>query len=291
MFSHSRHRWLLALLTALVMPLTVSSTRAQAPATDPLLRADVAAKPSNDELTWALNAGATINTGNTKAYLINTGTRLRLVRGIHAVTTEFNFNVGRAKVLVDTVTPNLVDPMMPPILGQREEWTTTAQNINAKLRYELYMTEMDALFAGEIFRWDRFAGLDSRFQTQLGYQRHFIRVEKHRMWVEAGYDLTLDNYQPESVTPNTDTVHAARLMAGYNNELNEHALFLTELEALFNVEELEDVRVNYMLGLRTTLAESLKAELTFTARFDNVPVEGAAELDTLTQVNLIYSLM
>lgn len=284
MFSVQRNGWLLASLSALALIGVVGSVSAQAPATEAIIRADVAAKPSTDETSWALAAGATINTGNTKSYLINVGTRFRLVRDIHAVTGEFNFNVGRANVKT-----SITDAM--GVTTEQQAWTTTAQNINAKLRYELYMTDMDALFAGEIFRWDHFAGLDSRFQSQIGYQRHFIRVEKHRLWAEAGYDLTLDNYEPESVSPNTETVHAARLMAGYNNELNEHALFLTELEALFNVEDLEDVRVNYMLGLRTTLSESLKAELTFTARFDNVPVEGASDLDTLTQINLIYALM
>ncbi len=265
---------------ALALIAFTPTVTAQAPATDPHLRADVAAKPSNDELTWALAAGATLNSGNTDAWLINAGSRFRIVRGSHAFTSDFAFNVGRAKVKVTDAAG-----------VEQESWSTTAQNINAKLRYELYLTEMDALFLGEVFRWDHFAGLDSRFQTQLGYQRHFIRVEKHRFWSEAGYDLTLDNYNPDSIDPNTDTVHAARLMLGYNNELNENVLLLTELEALFNVEELKDVRVNYTLGLRSTLAESLKAELSFTARFDNVPVPGAEKLDTLTQISLIYALM
>lgn len=270
----------LALVIAVALTTLAQVAVAQAPATDPHLRADIAAKPSNDELSWALAAGATLNTGNTRSWLINAGSRFRLVRGSHALTSEFAFNVGRANVKTTDAAGMA-----------QEEWATTAQNINAKLRYELYLTEMDALFLGEIFRWDHFAGLDSRFQTQLGYQRHFIRVEKHRFWSEAGYDLTLDNYNPDSIDPNTDTVHAARVMLGYNNELNDKVLLLTELEGLFNVEELEDVRVNFTLGVRSTLADSLKAELSFTARFDNVPVPGAKELDTLTQLSLIYALM
>lgn len=284
MLSTSRHGLLAASVLALTLLSSPHSLYAQAPTPEAIGRADVAAKPSTDELTWALSAGSTINTGNTQAWLVNAGSRFRLSRGIHAVTSEFLFNVGRANVKTSTT-----DATGATI--EQQSWATTAQNINAKVRYELFLTDLDALFLGEIFRWDHFAGLDSRFQTQIGYQRHFIRVEKHRFWSEAGYDLTLDNYNPDSIVPNTETVHAARLMLGYNNELNENVLLLTELEGLFNVEELEDVRINYTLGLRSTLSESLKAELSFTARFDNVPVPGAMKLDTLTQVSLIYALM
>lgn len=253
-----------------------------APAQDALGRADVTAAPSDDELAWSVLAGFTHNAGNTQSWLATAGTRFRLVRDIHAVTSEGVFNMGQAG-----------DPLVD-----------TARNINAKLRYELYMTRMDALFAAEIFRWDTFAGLDSRFQTQLGYQRHFIRAEKHRLWAEAGYDLTLDNYNYERVdqiagmSPDpdtrlrTDAIHAARVMLGYNNELNESVLLLTEVEALFNVEVPEDVRINYTLGLRSTLAENLKAELNFTLRFDNdVPSNDIKKIDTLTQINLIYALL
>jgi putative salt-induced outer membrane protein YdiY len=253
-----------------------------APTQEALGRADVAAAPSDDELAWSLLAGFTHNAGNTQSWLLTAGSRFRLVRGIHAVTTEGTFNMGQAG-----------DPLVD-----------TSRNVNAKLRYELYMTRMDALFAAEIFRWDTFAGLDSRFQSQLGYQRHFIRADKHRLWAEAGYDLTLDNYNYERVdqiagmSPDpdnrlrTDAIHAARVMLGYNNELNESVLLLTEVEALFNVEVPEDVRVNYLLGLRSTLAENLKAELSFTLRFDNdVPSNDIKKVDTLTQINLIYALL
>ena len=266
----------------LLLALTSTAFAQAAPAQEALGRADVAAAPNDDELAWSLLAGFTHNAGNTQSWLLTAGTRFRLVRDIHAVTSEGVFNMGQAG-----------DPLVD-----------TARNINAKLRYELYMTRMDALFAAEIFRWDTFAGLDSRFQTQFGYQRHFVRADKHRLWAEAGYDLTLDNYNydrvdqiagmspdPDNRLP-TDAIHAARVMLGYNNELNESVLLLTEIEALFNVEVPEDVRVNYMLGLRSMLVENLKAELSFTLRFDNeVPSNDIKKIDTLTQINLIYALL
>lgn len=280
---HSSHRRtpsvaLVAAAFTLALHGAVPLAVAQAPAAEALGHADVAAAPENDELTWALLAGGTHNYGNTNAWLVTSGTRFRLVRGSHAFSTEGMFNFGQAKAKASMTDLN-------------PTFTTTARNLNIKARYEFFMTQLDALFLAEIFRWDTFAGLDSRFQTQVGYQRNFIRVPQHRLWAEAGYDLTLDNYTPNSLDPNTDTIHAARLMAGYNNELNEHVVLITELEGLLNVERPKDLRVNYMLGLRSTLAENFKAELSFTLKFDNEVPAGIEKVDTLTQVNLIYALM
>jgi len=269
---------LLLAVVALLLTAVVPSVSAQTPATEALGRADATTAPTNDELGWSLLAGGTHSYGNTNAWVVTVGTRFRVVRGSHAFSTEGTFNFGQAKPKPDMLDP---DP----------NFVTTARNLNAKARYELFLTELDALFLAEIFRWDTFAGINSRFQTQFGYQRNFIRVPQHRLWAEAGYDLTLDNYTPNTLDPNTDVIHAARLMAGYSNELNEHVVLLTELEGLLNVEESKDLRVNYMLGLRSTLTENFKAELSFTVRFDNDVPQGVEKTDTLTQINLIYALM
>ena len=69
----------------------------------------------------------------------------------------------------------------------------TVKNLNAKLRYDYYLTLMDALFVAIVLRWDEFAGLDLRVQGQLGYLRNFLRKDGHRFWGEVGYDLTVDN--------------------------------------------------------------------------------------------------
>ncbi|HJK94095.1 MAG TPA: DUF481 domain-containing protein [Polyangiaceae bacterium LLY-WYZ-15_(1-7)] len=266
-------------------------------------------RPEEDETAWALSAGAVINTGNTRSWTANAGSNFRLVRGRHAFGAEWAFNYGRADLPDDGV----------------DDYTDTARNSNLRLRYDLYLTRMDALFVALAHRWDTFAGLDTRLQGQVGYLRNFFREENHRAWGEVGYDITYDNFDPEAIQdPDTASdpmcdpamgapddiadrpaicqadgsqiVHAARVYLGYENALNEHVRFLTGVEALLNLEEPEDLRINYDAALRSTIAGSLQVEIKFKLLYDNVPALQAdgterEKIDTTTTISLIYTLI
>lgn len=263
--------------------------------------------PEEDETAWALSAGAVFNTGNTESWNLNAGTNFRIVRGRHAFGLEWAFNYGRA---------NLPD-------DGDDDYVDTVRNSNARIRYDFYLTDMDALFAAVAHRWDTFAGLDTRLQAQAGYLRNFFKEENHRSWGEIGFDYTYDNFDPEAiqdpdtagnmecdptVTPNvadrpaicqadgTQNVYAARVFLGYDNQLNEHVKVLAGLEALLNLEDPEDLRLNFDAALRSTIAGSLQLELKFKLLFDNVPAlraDGTSleKVDTTTTLSLIYNLL
>ncbi|MBX3246292.1 MAG: DUF481 domain-containing protein [Myxococcales bacterium] len=244
-------------------------------------RANVEA-PSEDVTNFAVSAGANVATGNTRSWNLAAGTAFRLVRGRHATAFDWAFNYGRAAPAGDTTTP-LVD---------------TVRNSNTKLRYDFYLTRMDALFVAAAHRWDTFAGLDTRLQLQAGYLRNFVREENHRAWGEIGYDMTYDNFTEIQMSTGEDTqiVHAARIYLGYENNLNEYVKFLTGVETLLNFQQIEDLRINFDAALRSTIAGRLQVELKFKLLFDNVPAERAdgtsfEKLDTLTTVSLIYTFL
>jgi len=136
-----------------------------------------------------LNAslGGQLNTGNTEAWQLTTGSAFALVRGRHGVSLTMDFSYGRANVADDT------DAAGEPI----DELVDTIRNLRTKGRYDFFLTPMDAIFAASAYRWDTFAGLDARVQGQLGYMRNFFREKDHRFWGELGYDITYDNYDPD----------------------------------------------------------------------------------------------
>ena len=256
--------------------------------------------PAEDETSWSMAAGGVFNSGNTQSWQVNAGTDFRLVRGRHALGANFSFNYGRA---------NLKD--------ENNEFTgyeQTVQNANTAARYDFFLTDNDAIFLAAKHRWDTFAGLDTRLQLQAGYLRNFFKEESHRFWGEIGYDFTYDNLHPDPlVNPDADpaicgdmgsdpmadscfadgtaVVHAARVYVGYDNHLNDNVQFLAGAEVLINVQELEDVRLNFDAALRSTIIDSLQIELKFRLQFDNVPVPGAVKVDTNTTVSLIYTLI
>jgi hypothetical protein len=241
--------------------------------------------PTENKTAWTLSGGAVLNTGNTQAWTVSTGTSFQLIRGPHALLLESAFNMSRANIRNDGFG-----------------YQTNARNWNSRARYDYFFTDLDAAYVSIRHRWDTFAGLDTRLQNQVGYLRNFFRKENHRFWGEAGYDLTYDNLWPNPFPDPADPtmtmflddtvfVHAGRIFLGYTNHLNEHVLFETGAEALFNFQVGRDIRFNYDARLVSQLASRLELELKFRLLFDNVPVPGNLKVDTTTTANLIVTLI
>jgi putative salt-induced outer membrane protein YdiY len=236
-----------------------------------------------DVTTLTANIGAAFNTGNTEAWQINTGSDFGLVRDRHGLGIGMAFAYGRANVATDT-SDAMVD---------------TVRNLKARARYDFFLTPMDALFLAGVYRWDTFAGLDTRVQGQLGYMRNFFKEEKHRFWGELGYDITYDNYDPDplldpdtmAVLPGDDVVHSVRAFLGYDNQINEQVTYLTGFEGLLNVEDTDDLRLAWDNALRSSIGGGFQLELKFSLAADLQPVAGTKKLDTTTLVNLLYTML
>jgi hypothetical protein len=155
----------LATIAALAAGLSLIATgaRAQADAVQQHSEKTVQEAPSDDATSLAASLGGTLNTGNTRTWQITLGSDLLIVRDPHAFTAMLAFAYGEADIPGDA-------------LGYEQ----TVQNLRARARYDYFLTRMDALFAAGAFRWDEFAGLDSRVQGQLGYLRYFLREDSHR---------------------------------------------------------------------------------------------------------------
>jgi hypothetical protein len=238
-------------------------------------------RPKNDMTSLNASAGASLNTGNTRTYLLNAGGDFRLVRNPHGVGASVAFAYGRADVPTD-MSDRLLE---------------TIKNLNAKARYDFFLTQDDAVFVATGFRWDPFAGIRRRNQGVLGYLRYFVVEERQRFWGELGYDLTSDSYQqlPMKPAPNPQNKlsHSARLFMGYDNQLNASVSYLGGLECLLDVETPKHVRVNFDNVLRSALNGAWKLELKFRlaadgrARHDR----SAAPIDTATLISLLYTLI
>jgi putative salt-induced outer membrane protein YdiY len=234
----------------------------------------------------SLNAslGAALNTGNTESWQLNTGSAFGLIRGRHGLTLTMDFSYGRANVADDEV----------------DELVDTVRNLRTKGRYDFFLTPMDALFVASAYRWDTFAGLDARVQGQLGYMRNLFKATDHRFWAELGYDLTYDNYDPDPLPDpdnigafldGDDVVHSVRGFLGYDNKLNAVLTFATGLEGLLNVEDSKDLRLAWDNALRSAIGGSFQLELKFSLQLDTQPVPGTKKVDTISTVNLIYTLI
>ena len=278
----------------------VASTALAQPAASESFTESHEDKP-DEMLGWRASAGAVWASGNTNAWTLNAGTAFGIVRGRHGFGFDWTFAYGRAD---------------PDPSDDTEEMVDAVRSSLARARYDFYLTRMDALFLSVVHRWDTFAGLDTRLQLQAGYLRNFFLEEKHRFWGEVGYDFTYDDYTPTQDPSNAmvpacdpamgapadvadrpsvcllegERVHAARAYLGYDNQLNELVLLTTGLEALFNLTDANDIRLNFDVAITSTLTTMLKLELKFRLLFDNEPVPGKESYDSLLTASLVFSL-
>ena len=286
-------------LCAAALVLVAAGSAAAQPEAAQNFRESYQDKP-DEVLSWSASLGLVYAAGNTNAWTLNAGTQFRIVRNRSAFSLDWTFAYGRTDLTPNDDTDGFVD---------------TVRNSNARARYDFYLTRMDALFVAVAHRWDTFAGLDTRIQAQAGYLRNFIQEEKHRFWTEVGYDFTHDNYVPTQ-DPDTETlaacdpamgapmaigdrpsecivegqnVHAARAFLGYDNKLNDFVLFSAGLEALFNLQDGDDIRLNFDAAVVSTLSDLFKLEVKLKILFDNVPVPDKGKYDALLTANLVFA--
>ncbi|MDB4986056.1 MAG: hypothetical protein JWN04_1234 [Myxococcaceae bacterium] len=233
--------------------------------------------------------GATANAGNSKTYAGNLGGRFGLIRNFNQLTIEALGTIGGART------------------GKFNDVTWTSRNVIARARYDLFLSQYDALFVAIAPRRDKFAGLDLRLQNQVGYLRNlFFPVDAHRFWTELGYDFTYDRFSKieGGKAPSTTTtappaaltttkqdpyIHSARVFFGYTNRLSPTASLSVGVENLFDFKDRRNVRVNGLVELTSSITHTFKLGLQSRVLFDNVPVSGAKNYDAIAVAQLVYT--
>ncbi len=247
----------------------------------------VDAKKADDATELEASVGGFHSTGNAVATSATAMIKFRLRRGAHQFRAEVAGNYGRAAI------PDETDPTPDP--------ETTVGNIQGMARYDWFFAKRWSLFLQSTARHDPFQDLDLRLNVDPGVSFYALTDPKHRLWFEAGYDFQLDLRDqglvdetgqpgdPLQEVPDVDRMfinHAARLYAGYVNNLNEHVTFDTGLEYLQSVVKAPIFRINWVTGLTASLNSKVSLATTFTLRYENDPLPGIKQLDTITSLLL-----
>lgn len=277
----SRALCALPLLGVLIAPVVHAQT-SKVPLA-PTERATLVAPAHPNQITASISAGATLNGGNTRSYGATAGGRFQLIRSPHQLSLDALFTYTAAAPNADA------------------DVDTTAQNVVGRARYDIYLSENNALFAALAPRIDRFAGIDLRLQTQVGYLRNLYNPSpNHRLWGEIGYDGTYDNLTPwlpqgqvrapgVPRPPADEFIHSGRLFVGYTNLLTPLATLNLGVEVLYDFKLAKNVRVNPTIELTSSLSARFKLSLLSRILFDNDPVEGKKKTDYVTTAQLVFT--
>jgi len=247
---------------------------------------------ANDATEFDIALGGIFSTGNSRTLAATGTSNFRLRRTIHQFGAAIAGNYGAAGV-EDT-----------------KYYEPTIGNVQGLTRYDVFFASDWTAFTQVSARHDPFQGLEARVNVDPGFAYYAINKTNHRLWFEAGYDfqwdlrtddarLLLDADGNPSLDPDGDTQfdpaiekfqinHAARLFAGYSNNLSDKVSFDTGLEYLQSVLVGKRFRLNYIAAVKTQLAERFSLAVTFTLRYENEPLPEVGKLDTITSLALAY---
>jgi putative salt-induced outer membrane protein len=239
-----------------------------------------------DTTELQLSAGSLITTGNSKLLAATAASTFRFRRGDNQFTAIGAGNYGRA--------------------GTTGPTETTVENLQGRARYDRFFAGPWVGFLGVQGRRDRFAGLDLRLQVDPGVAYYFINEKDRIFWLELGYDLLHDvrrdgsrvptaaNGQPIAGAPladKTSTVHSGRAFVGYRYKINDGVSLSAGLEFLQGISDTAIRRMNGEAVVTSKLTETFALATSFLFRYDNAPLPGKEQLDTITSVSLVYTLL
>jgi len=193
-----------------------------------------------------------------------------------------------------------------------ETTATAAENISLKLRYDRYLTPVNALYVAALAAIDKPAGKDFQGGAQIGYSRGLYKDRCQELLGEVGYDFTYINVAAGASV----TIHSARLFVGHKAKIRSATTFEGSIEALLNgthvtygmreAGALEATRLNATAGIVTALSTKLSLNASFTAKYEAFPAPlakiggvpfaagfepPAEKLDTLTKISLIFQFL
>lgn len=257
---------------------------AKAPSDEPTIGA-----AASDGTTATMSAGGFLATGNSRTLALT---------GTGAVDSRFDNNgVGAAFIgnYGEGATPG-------------NAIAATSMNVQGRLRYDRYLIERASVFLIFTGRHDRFQGLDFRFNVDPGFKYLFVKRQGQSLWGEAGYDFQYDVRRDEArvvvdddkkvvldaqglpiLLDKTRADHSARLFAGYRQAFNKEVTLSMGVEYLQSVVDSTRWRMNFETLLAAKIAGGLAFGFGFNARYDHDPLPGKKQLDTSTNVSLIYA--
>ncbi len=240
-----------------------------------------------DATELQLQAGGLAATGNARQLSLTAATSFRLRRSDDQLTLIGAGNYSRASVG-----------------GRAIE--TTVENLQAKSRYDRFFASDWTAFLGLQARRDRFAGLGLRLQVDPGVGYYFVNRAERIFWAELGYDLLHDVRRDDARIPRdadgnpvagaallskTNTVHSGRAFLGYRYTINEGVAIATGIEYLQGLSDTSVHRVNGEAVVTSKFTDTLSLATSFLFRYDNKALPGKEQLDTLTSVSLVYSVL
>lgn len=176
--------------------------------------------------------------------------------------------------------------------GRARDNDTGVTSVNTKnwqigARYDRFINDPMSLFIGQKVSADELAGFNFVYTGLFGFAHEIYKTDPHFFKYEAGFDYSRE----WRVLAAEENIYSARIYWQYKYKISEAASFSQDFESLFNVEDLDDTRINTLSALTVKMTTKLALQASFKLRYDNLPVPGNKKTDTTTQFGLVLDIL
>jgi putative salt-induced outer membrane protein YdiY len=164
------------------------------------------------------------------------------------------------------------------------------RRLSGELRYDRLVSDHDAFYALAGAFHDPFGGYDVRAHEQVGYSRLLVSTEDTKFRTELGFDWAQEDYV-DDIDPNYADVFAGRILLGLDHKFNENVGFGDVFEVYESLTDFEDVRILNTATFSSKLTTVFSLNLSHVLVWDNIPVEGFAELDQTVMATVVATIL
>jgi putative salt-induced outer membrane protein len=179
----------------------------------------------------------------------------------------------------------LLEQTFSLVYGELDD-TVNTNNLRAGLRGDFRLSERVAVFVGAAYDRNTFAGIERRYEEQLGLQLRALAAARDTVRVEGGGTLT----QQTAVGGAQTNFPAARAAVVWRHSFTAASYFQQNLEALPNLSDHDDWRANTESSLVAPVSARVGVKLSYVIRYDNLPEAGFRTTDRIftTGVQLTF---
>jgi putative salt-induced outer membrane protein YdiY len=258
----SMHRWNWSALGAAALTL--------------LIVAPAAAQDDEKELGWAFEAdlGSLWTGGNQETFTLALDATVDYVWP----TSQFKFKAGGFSTESSLTTTTAIGTG-PTDFEVFEETVTekTAETYYAGGRYDYDLTEKFYLFGGADWLRNTFSGIESQFRFAVGAGNQWVDSDKVSFSTDYAVTYTLEDNVVENPDQNSDF---PGLRFGYNLNwyLTTSTTFESTLAANWNLDNTDDIRVDWYAGLPVDISSVLALKPSLRLMWRNDPALEAVPL-------------
>jgi putative salt-induced outer membrane protein len=139
--------------------------------------------------------------------------------------------------------------------------------LRAGLRADYKLGSVFSAFATVAYDRNVFAGIQRRFEENLGFAWQALGAPSDSLRLEAGFSVT----QQLAVGGTANDFPAGRLAAAYRRTFSPTTYFLQMAEVIPNFKEPQDLRVNTESAVVAPVSGRMNLKVAYLIRYDNLP--------------------